>query len=113
MDAKIVKGFPASPYADQPYDFIEFKLADPAQIKTFGNVMRGIMELETSSAGNFRVMPYSCEDIVDKFQADRKISGFGWIRALGGRYSRTSYDSSRYGNGDETYCQTEFDIRYP
>lgn len=110
LDAKIVKGFPASPYAELPYDFIELKLADPTQIKTFGMVMRNIGELSTSTVGTFRVMPYSCEDIVDKFQADCKISGFGWIRALGGCYRKTEYDSEFCG--DETFCQIEFDIRY-
>lgn len=64
------------------------------------------------ATGYFRVMPYSCEDIIDKFQAARMISGCGWIRALGGRYHKTCYEDGRYGSGDETFCQTEFDIRY-
>lgn len=43
LDAKIVKGFPASPYSEMPYDFIEFKLADPSQIKPFGVMMRKVL----------------------------------------------------------------------
>ena len=42
LDAKIVKGFPASPYTAKPYDFIEFKLADPSHIKIFGNMIRRV-----------------------------------------------------------------------
>lgn len=57
-------------------------------------------------------MPYSCEDIVDKFQADRKVSGCGWIRVLDGHYHQTCYEGGRYGSGDETFCQAEFDVGY-
>ncbi len=42
LDAYIVKGFPATPYADTPYDFIEFKLADHTHVKTFGHIMREV-----------------------------------------------------------------------
>ena len=64
-------GFPAFPYVSDPCTFIEFKLADAVYIKQFGRLMRqNGGHLDSPALGPINVMPYSCHDIVDKFQTD-------------------------------------------
>ena len=104
LTAKVVDGYPAFPYCEDPCSFIEFKLSDSSYIKAFGRLMRqNGGELESSSLGFVKIMPYSCQDIVDKFQADRGVSGFGWIELA--QFSKTKGNSF----GDESSCHFEID----
>ena len=102
--ARAVSGYPAFPYTEEPSSFIEFKLSDASYITAFGRLMRqNGGELESRLLGRVRIMPYSCQNIVDKFQADVGISGFGWIEV--DRY--TNSESSSFG--DKSHCHFEID----
>jgi hypothetical protein len=109
LTARAVDGFPAFPYCEQPCTFIEFKLADSSYIKAFGRLLRqNGGELESSSLGFVKVMPYSCQDIVDKFQADKGVSGYGWIELS--KWIVTKEDtSSQYNCPDGSSCHFEID----
>jgi DNA polymerase delta subunit 1 len=108
LECKTVQGFPAFPYCEDPCTFIEFKLADACYIKPFGRLMRkNGGELENDSLGVVKVMPYSCQDIVDKFQADNGVAGFGWIELA--NFKKTASSSSGGGGGDESNCHFEID----
>jgi DNA polymerase delta subunit 1 len=112
LDVKIVKGFPATPYTQEPYDFLEVKLSEPFYINKFEVAIRGAQVLDMPNIGVFRVLPYSCEGIVEKFQVKYGISGFGWIRVPFSRCIPTSYDGKvKFGQGDRSFCQAEFDTR--
>ena len=105
LSAKPVPGFPAFPYVSVPCTFIEFKLADAVYIKQFGRLMRqNGGHLDSPALGPINVMPYSCHDIVDKFQTDLGVSGFGWIDIH--RFMDTD---KRGHNGDASSCVREID----
>lgn len=103
--ARVVSGFVAFPYSERPDSFLELKLADASYVKMFGRAMRqNDGQLETRMLGPVAVMPYSCQDVVDKFQADTGISGFGWIEIA------NPSETDRDGNyGDHSRCDLEVD----
>ena len=108
VSAKIVKGFPATPYVEKPYEFIEIKLASVKHIKAFSHLLRN-GEIESSTLGPIRAMAYSCQNIIDKFQADRKISGFGWIDVL--RYEEVN-GSQTFGDPSRCNCELDANINW-
>ena len=104
LTARVVEGFPAFPFSENPHTFLEFRLSDSCYVKAFGRLMRqNGGELESPSLGDVKVMPYSCQDIVDKFQADIRVSGFGWL--LLDRFIRTG-DAV---GADDSSCDFELD----
>ena len=108
LTARSVDGYPAFPYCEDPSSFIEFKLSDSSYVKAFGRLMRqNGGDLESPSLGYVKVMPYSCQDVVDKFQADRGVSGFGWIELA--QFVKAK-DGEIGSFGDDSSCNFEIDI---
>ena len=103
--SRVVEGFPAFPYCEMPSNFLELKLSDASYVRAFGKLMRHESgELPTKSIGPVRVIPYSCHDIVDTFQADLGIAGFGWIELA--QWRETDRESTF---GDHSSCDLEID----
>lgn len=80
LGARIVDGFPAFPYTEDPLLFVEFKLAAPSFARCFGEHFAAEDEFQIVDGPKYTASPYSCLNIVDQFQADTGIVGFGWLR---------------------------------
>lgn len=103
MQTKVVMGYPAFPYVEKPQEFLEFTLGNYGAIRKFSDLLwRGGSNMTLRTGDVVTLEPYSCHDIVDQFQADFGIKGFGWIRIEAGQHTPTTFD-------DYNFCAQEFD----
>lgn len=101
-------GFTVHPYIPNTYEFIELKLALPEFVKVFGDGMLRAKELHLPNSGlTVPVRPYSCINTVEQFQADMRISGFGWIRM-----PQSSTELADIEIGDTARCDLEINVNY-
>lgn len=99
IGANLRKGFPMYPYVGDPLMFIELKLALLEFIRMFSETFTDYPEVTVNCIGSrVTVRPYSCINIVEQFQADKGISGYGWVRVNAKRImtvdSQTEPDSA-------------------
>ena len=105
LGTSIKTGFPAFPYSENPASFIEFKLALPRYTKVFGEFFLNNKTIDLNSVGPIRVTPYSCINIVEQFQADRRIAGFSWVTVHSAVPTNRSADRC-----DASRCELEMDV---
>lgn len=104
LSFRVVQGFVAFPYSRKPDSFLELKLSNACYIAAFGKVISSLHGQLYTTIGYVDVTPYSCQNIVDKFQADTGISGFGWVGiACPNATNRFS------GSGNHSSCNIEVD----
>lgn len=99
-------GYPAYPYVADPICFIEFKLAFPTLTRVFSDYYQNNPTTYLDCVGGeVNTAPYSCLDIVEQFQAQRRIAGFGWVHVRPCGITVKGEDN-RVAN---SYCDYEFD----